>query len=303
MPLENLLDHLRQGDVRSIARAISMIENEAPGYAALLEAAEAGGRGPLVGITGPPGAGKSTLVDGLVGQLVQAGKRVAVLCVDPSSPFHRGALLGDRIRLSAWYNHPAVFIRSLASRGAMGGLHPSILEISSLLGICPFDYIIVETVGVGQSEVEIAGLADVTVVVMVPEAGDDIQAMKSGLMEVADVFVVNKSDRPDADRFTHHLRQVSAGSARPIPVVQTVASKGQGLDLLWNTIQEQLELPGHRERQLNLLAERAYELIRKQRMRDIAKADLREAIAELMARQNFNLYSFVKRYYHDGTDS
>jgi len=171
-----------KGDYRSIARCISLIENEVPGYETMLCSLPAGDRHQVIGITGPPGAGKSTLVDGLIGELVKAGKKIAVLCVDPSSPFNLGALLGDRIRLSNWYNHPDVFIRSLATRGSLGGLHPSILEITSLLNACPFDYIIIETVGVGQSEVEIAGLADATVVVLVPEAGDEIQTMKAGLM-------------------------------------------------------------------------------------------------------------------------
>lgn len=153
----------------------------------------------MIGITGPPGAGKSTLTDALIGEMVRAGNKVAVLCVDPSSPFNMGALLGDRIRMSEWYTNPNVFIRSLATRGSLGGLHPKIVEITELLKAASFDYILVETVGVGQSEVEIAGLADVTIVVLVPESGDDIQVMKAGLMEIADLYIVNKSDRPGAD--------------------------------------------------------------------------------------------------------
>src|SRR5690606_31131265 len=129
----------------------------------------------IIGITGPPGAGKSTLVDSLIGLLVNSGKKIAVLCVDPSSPFNHGALLGDRIRMNDWYVHPNVFIRSLATRGSMGGLHPKIIEITDLLKAFQFDHILIETVGVGQSEVEIAGLADVTAVVVVPEAGDEVQ--------------------------------------------------------------------------------------------------------------------------------
>src|SRR5205085_8969185 len=139
----------------------------------------------IIGITGPPGAGKSTLVDALIGEMVQQQKKVGVLCVDPSSPFNLGALLGDRIRMSEWYDHPNVFIRSLATRGSLGGLHPKIIEITDLTRAAPFDYIIVETVGVGQSEIEIAGLADCTIVTLVPEAGDAVQTMKAGLMEIA----------------------------------------------------------------------------------------------------------------------
>src|SRR6266571_1288884 len=174
---QELLELIIHGDVKALSRSISLIE------------------------TGAPGTGKSTLTDALIGALVNDEKKIGVLCVDPSSPFNLGALLGDRIRMSEWYNHPNVFIRSLATRGNLGGLHPKIIEITDLLKAAAFDYIIIETVGVGQSEIEIAGLADVTVVVLVPEAGDEVQTMKAGLMEIADVFVVNKADRPDADLF------------------------------------------------------------------------------------------------------
>jgi LAO/AO transport system kinase len=300
MSQASMLEKLRSGDIRAMARAISLVENEGPGYEELLEAAGTAQRCPIIGITGPPGAGKSTLVDGLIGALAEKGKRTAVLCVDPSSPFHMGALLGDRIRLSRWYSHPDVFIRSLASRGSMGGLHPSILEIASLLSICPFDYILIETVGVGQSEVEIAGLADVTVVVLVPEAGDDIQAMKSGLMEVADVFVVNKSDRPDADLFLHNLRLMMGPAyqqgSKEIPVVKTVASTYQGLDTLWMEIEQQLSHKMSADRQIDLLTERAWHLIQKRRMRGLTRAMLRNSIGESLNLGTFNLYSFVKQF-------
>ncbi len=289
-----------KGDYRSIARCISLIENEVPGYDAMLRALPAGDRHQVIGITGPPGAGKSTLVDGLIGEFVKAGKKIAVICVDPSSPFNLGALLGDRIRLSNWYNHPDVFIRSLATRGSLGGLHPSILEITSLLNACPFDYIIVETVGVGQSEVEIAGLADATVVVMVPEAGDEIQTMKAGLMEIADIFVVNKSDRPDADLFVKnlHLMLGPAFSSRDeeIPVVKTIASRQEGLTALKDKIDLVLQRKLTPEKRLYLLAERAYYLIQKKRMKDIRKEGLRSKIAEGYNNGHFNLYSFIQQF-------
>ncbi|MES1222987.1 MAG: GTP-binding protein, partial [Bacteroidota bacterium] len=166
---EEQLDEIKNGNSKTLARCISLIENEAPGFEDLLMSLPTSSTA-IIGITGPPGAGKSTLVDALIGSLVNKGKRVAVLCVDPSSPFNLGALLGDRIRMSEWYNDPNVFIRSLATRGSLGGLHPRIIEITDLLKAASFDYIIIETVGVGQSEIEIAGLADVTVVVVVPEA-------------------------------------------------------------------------------------------------------------------------------------
>ena len=195
---QQYLKEIAEGNSKTLARVISLIENEYSGYENMLQSLTASSS-KIIGITGPPGAGKSTLVDALISLLVSKNKKVGVLCVDPSSPFNLGALLGDRIRMSEWYTHPNVFIRSLATRGSMGGLHPKIIEITDTMKAFPFDHIIVETVGVGQSEVEIAGLADSTVVVVVPEAGDEVQTMKAGLMEIADVFVVNKADRPDAD--------------------------------------------------------------------------------------------------------
>ena len=167
-------------------------------------------------------------------------KKVGVLCVDPSSPFNKGALLGDRIRMSEWYNHPDVFIRSLASKGSLGGLHPKIIEITDVMKGADFDYIIIETVGVGQSEVDIAALADITVVVLVPEGGDVIQTMKAGLMEVADIFVINKYDRPDAATFYNNLMQMLAPafhhSQKEIPVLKTIASQKDGIHELFTII-------------------------------------------------------------------
>src|SRR3954466_371145 len=160
----SIINDIQQGKIKPIARAISMIENEAEGFEELLQSLRAHSGSNVIGITGPPGAGKSTLVDALIGQLKSGGKKIAVLCVDPSSPFNLGAVLGDRIRMSNWYTSPDVFIRSLATRGSMGGLHPRIIEIADLLKAFSFDHIIIETVGIGQSEIEIAGLADITVV-------------------------------------------------------------------------------------------------------------------------------------------
>ena len=293
---QELLHQIQQGDIKSLARSISLVENEYPGYEALLQSLP-GGSAKIIGITGPPGAGKSTLVDSLIGLLANEGKKVAVLCVDPSSPFNLGALLGDRIRMSDWYTHPNVFIRSLATRGSMGGLHPKIIEITDLLKAFHFDHIIVETVGVGQSEIEIAGLADVTVVVVVPEAGDEVQTMKAGLMEIADVFVVNKSDRPDADTFVRHLQQMLAPAFskhyNEVPVVKTIASQKEGLKELWEIISKQLQKAHLSDKTFWLLAERAFYLIEQKRMKDVDKVALKKEIEAVYPKGNFNLYKFI----------
>lgn len=289
---------LLSGHIKSLSRCISLVENEVTGTAAFLEALPSSTT-PVIGITGPPGAGKSTLVDGLIHHWISAGKKVGVLCVDPSSPFNLGALLGDRIRMSEWYNHPQVFIRSLASRGSLGGLHPHIVEITDVMKAAGFDYVLVETVGVGQSEVEIAGLADCTVVVVVPEAGDEIQTMKAGLMEIADVFVVNKADRPDADMFVKNLRQMLAPAfmtrQHEIAVVKTIAHHREGIDALADAITQVLQLGTANERRSWLLAEKAWHLIQQQRMKDLSKAQLKQAITESL-HNDFNLYQFVRQY-------
>jgi LAO/AO transport system kinase len=298
---QELLQQVKQGDIKSLARAISLVENEHEGYDELLEKISPHHSAKIIGITGPPGAGKSTLVDSLIGLLVSSGKKVAVLCVDPSSPFNLGAVLGDRIRMSDWYVNPNVFIRSLATRGSMGGLHPKIIEISDLLKAAPFDHIIIETVGVGQSEIEIAGLADVTVVVVVPEAGDEVQTMKAGLMEIADVFVVNKADRPDADLFVKNLMQMLAPAFskhyNEVPVVKTVASQKTGVKELAEIILKQLSKSHLTDKRFWLLAEKAYWLIEQKRMKGVTKIELKKKIEEEFVKsKSFNLYSFIKNF-------
>lgn len=293
---QELLQQVCAGDVKALARSISLVENEHSGYEELLQLLPASST-KIIGITGPPGAGKSTLVDSLIGQLANTGKKIGILCVDPSSPFNLGAVLGDRIRMSEWYTHPNVFIRSLATRGSMGGLHPKIIEIADLMKAAPFDHIIIETVGVGQSEIEIAGLADVTVVVMVPEAGDEVQTMKAGLMEIADVFVVNKADRPDADLFVRNLRQMLAPAFskhyHEVPVLKTIASQKEGIVELLDVLTHQLQKSHLSDKRFWLIAERAYYLIQQRRMKGVDKIELKKQVEAVYAKGNFNLYHFI----------
>ncbi|HXB06211.1 MAG TPA: methylmalonyl Co-A mutase-associated GTPase MeaB [Puia sp.] len=292
-----LLADVQRGDFRALARAISYIENGVQDYTDVLAAGRSVDT-PVIGITGPPGAGKSTLVDALIGHYVQQQKRVAVLCVDPSSSLYHGALLGDRIRMCDWYNHPSVFIRSLATRGALGGLHPRMIEIADLVKQAPFDHILIETVGVGQNEIEIAGLADTTLVVLAPEAGDDIQSMKAGLLEVADIFVVNKSDRPDADLFVRNLRSMQGPAfrreGRDIPVAKTIASQKQGIEELAGLIAMDRQKEHAAGKRYRLLAEQAYLLMQAQRMKGVDRQELAAAIEILSRQGSFNLYQFVK---------
>ncbi len=294
---QQYLHQIQQGDVKALARCISLVENEVPGYELLLELLPSNSI-PVIGITGPPGAGKSTLTDSLIGAITKEGKKVGVLCIDPSSPFNLGAVLGDRIRMSDWYNNPNVFIRSLATRGALGGLHPKIIEITDLIKAAPVDYIIIETVGIGQSEIDIVGLADITVVVVVPEAGDEIQTMKAGLMEIADIFVVNKADRPDADLFVSNLSLMLAPAFYSknitIPIIKTVATTKQGINELYDAILNQIAHSTLNEKRSWLLAEKAFYLISQKRMKGIDKNELKKEITK--EGKKFNLYEFIKGY-------
>ena len=284
------------GHVRALARALTLADNGGLAAAQLMKALQPNASIPLVGITGPPGAGKSTLVNALAGQLLAAGKRVAVLAVDPSSPFHLGALLGDRIRLSAHFMNPNLFIRSVASRGSLGGLSASVLQMADVLRAAPFDWIFVETVGVGQSEIEIAGLADVTVLVLVPEAGDEVQSIKSGIMEVGDLFVVNKADRPGAQQFAAGLRKMlherpaNAGSQE---VVLASATQETGIAEVQAAIERRQALHVHNPRRAQLLLERALLLLQR---RATAQLNLKDLLAELeqhLQSPHFSFYAWV----------
>src|SRR5450432_3056352 len=242
-------DTLKNGDFQVVARAISLVENSNSGAEDLLKSIQHK-HVPVIGITGPPGAGKSTVVDALIKQFTGDGKKLAILCVDPSSSFHSGAILGDRIRMNRWFNNPLVFIRSLASRGSVGGLNPRIFQITDLLANAGFDYILIETVGVGQTEIDITRLADQVVLVLVPESGDDIQTMKSGILEIADIFIVNKSDRPGAKQFFLSLKSSihyrTSKSTDELHFIQSVATEEKGITELYKVIKNNILHPSSR---------------------------------------------------------
>lgn len=273
---------------------MTMVENDLKGSDSLLKSLQFDKNTPVIGITGPPGAGKSTLVNDLLGELTSKGNKVAVLAIDPTSPFNFGSLLGDRIRMATHFNHPGIFIRSLATRGSLGGLSTKTIEMTDVLKAAGFDYILVETVGVGQSEIEIAGLADITFVVLVPEGGDEIQNIKSGLMEIADAFIVNKADRDGADIFSNNLKKMVRQKGVETPVFKTIASQNSGTAEVTGFISSHHHSVNTRKE--FLLAEKAYKLIQHKRMSNINKTDLQKSVAEVMSVPGFNLYSFVERF-------
>ncbi len=285
---------IAEGNEKAIARAISWVENNHPEAQKLLM--QLSGNAEVIGITGPPGAGKSSLVNALAKFWSAQNLRIAIVAVDPSSVFNFGSLLGDRLRMQSLFLMPNIFIRSLSSRGSLGGLSGSIIEVVDVLKHAKFDKIIIETVGVGQSEVEIAGLADTTVVVSVPESGDEIQTLKSGIMEIANIFVVNKSDREGAEAFASHLQKLAHSRSTidwETPVVLTNAVSEKGINELSDSISKHAQYNKGNQRLNDLYAEKAYTLIQKNRMQGIHIQSLKNEIETLRNQNEFNLYSYV----------
>ena len=281
-------------DFRKLARTLTIIENDLDGANDVLQKLTFRDDALVIGVTGPPGAGKSTLVNALIDELCNEGKNIAVLAIDPTSPFNFGSLLGDRIRMNTQFNKTNVFIRSLATRGSLGGLSGKTIEMSDVLRSFGFDYIFVETVGVGQSEVEVAGLADVTIVVLVPESGDEIQSMKSGLMEIATLFAVNKADRPGADDFANSLQKVVNQYRKSIPVIKTIASSNRGIkELAKVMLNSRISNQAIKE---SIITDRAWKIIQQKRMQDIDKVKLKSDIKKFCHEKDFNLYRFLNEW-------
>ena len=235
--VKELAQAVLNGNERGIARAITVVENESEQTAALIgELFPHTGNSMVIGLTGPPGAGKSTLTDRIVSAMVNRNLKVGVIAIDPTSPFSGGAILGDRIRMRSLAGLPGVFVRSMATRGALGGLNQSCIDVVDILDASGMDVVIIETVGVGQDEVDIIRVSDLNLVVLIPGMGDDIQAMKAGLMEIADVFVVNKADQQGVGRLKSQLEYLNMLSGLEIPILETIATSGEGTGALLDTI-------------------------------------------------------------------
>jgi LAO/AO transport system kinase len=256
--VDDLVQRFLSGERRALARIISRVENSTPEGRDYVRALfPYSGKTHIVGITGGAGSGKSTLTGALAGEYRRRGKTVGIVAVDPSSPFTRGAILGDRIRMQDLALDPGVYMRSMAGRGALGGLAPAIADVVAVMDAFGFDYVLIETIGAGQDEVEIAGTAMTTILVNNPGTGDDIQALKAGIIEIADILVVNKADHPGADVLVSQLQALlalsPAGSRRP-PILKTTATRGEGLDALATAVDEHFaglissgEIQRHRE--------------------------------------------------------
>lgn len=303
---QNSVEKLFAGETRAVARAITKVENGAGDAAELMKAVfPRTGNALVIGITGAPGAGKSSLVDKLAFYYKDKGERVGIICVDPSSPFSGGAILGDRIRMSTLGLDKNVFIRSMATRGNLGGLSRSTVDAVSILDAAGFDKIIVETVGVGQDEVEIVKTADVSVVVLVPGMGDDIQAIKAGIMEIGDVFVINKSDREGVLRTQKELEALLTLAMRPDfwhpPIVNTIATENKGIEDLSKAIESYYEFQKkgeNLERRKAIAKWRLLELLQEKLLADVlgrnGANEKLDRLAQEIAEKKTNPYSAIE---------
>ena len=289
--VENLATRLLAGDVAALARALTLVENRTRSGRELVRTLfRSTGRAQVVGITGAPGAGKSTLIDQLIALHRQSGRRVAVLAVDPSSAFTKGAILGDRIRMSRHYDDPDVFVRSMSSRGQLGGIAAATWDATLLLDSAGWEVVLIETVGVGQDEVAIAQVVQATVLVLTPQMGDDVQAIKAGIMEVADVFAVNKADLGGADRLMEEIRSAQSLATRrygsdTAPICPVSAASGEGLTTLFNEIETATCREQGSVREVERWAHRLRELLHDDLQQSLPSVDLSEHARQVAERR------------------
>lgn len=289
--LQDIRKGVRDSDYKALAKVLTIVENNQKDALNILKSLDFNSPAPVIGITGPPGAGKSTLANALIKLALDEDKKVALLAVDPSSPFNYGALLGDRIRLSEFYTHPNIFIRSIASRGSLGGLSASTIQLTDVVKNAGFDIVIIETVGVGQSEVEIAGLADCVLITLVPESGDEIQTMKAGLMEIGDLFILNKSDRPNSENFYNLLNALL--HKKNIKAIKTVATENIGIKELYNSIKKILINIDNNPKKIDILQRQIISLLQEECTKSIDQTKLRTLLENHPNINLFNIYSFL----------
>ena len=309
---DTFVERIRSGDVRALARAITVIENDSAQAFRLMKAIfPHSGRANVIGLTGSPGAGKSTLVDQLAREFRKQEKTIGIIAVDPTSPYTGGAILGDRIRMQAHHADNGIYIRSMATRGFLGGLAPATADVATLLDAAGKDIVLIETVGVGQDEIDIVRLADVTVVILVPGMGDDVQTIKAGIMEIADIFVINKSDREGAERVEREIRAMQTLAIRRDdwmpPIVKTVATDGAGISELVSTIASYRQYLDSKDlvlkKKVSNWRERLVEMLRTALLDRVMRDQLDEArlsrYAQEVAEQRRDPYSLVEELVND----